>query len=80
MQIKKLTLLGMLPCGTATHRFFLGWSQSCGAAAPGLLGFLVFLHLGVEAVTLLLGHAAKLDSWSEKMTTIAQHVSHNHDH
>lgn len=73
------TLLDVLPGGTAAHRFLLGQGQSRGAATPGLLGFLVFLHLGVEAVALLLGHAAKLDGWSEKMTTTAQHVHHKHD-
>lgn len=73
------TFLGVLPGAAAAHRFFLGWSQSRGATAHRLLGFLVFLHLGVEAVALLLGHATKLDSWSEKMATTAQNVSHKHD-
>lgn len=74
------TLLGVLPGGTAAHGLFLGQGQSRGASAPGagtLLGFLVFLHLRVEAVALLLGHAAKLDSWSETRT-LAQRANQKH--
>lgn len=76
------TLLAVLPGGTSAPGFLLGQGQSRGATAPGataLLGFLVFLHLCVEAVALLLGHAAKLDGWSEKTTTAAQHTHHKHD-